>query len=100
VGLGDRGGSFPEQLSGGEQQRVAVARALVHGPELILADEPTGNLDDATGHEVLALLAGLVREEGRTLVMVTHSTEAAGYADAVLELRAGRLAPRAAGDAP
>jgi putative ABC transport system ATP-binding protein len=94
AGLGDRAGDFPHQLSGGEQQRVAVLRALVHEPGLILADEPTGNLDAANGGRILELLSGLTRERGQTLVMVTHSEEALPYADRVLELRDGRVAPR------
>jgi putative ABC transport system ATP-binding protein len=93
VGLADRERSFPDQLSGGEQQRVAVARALVHDPELILADEPTGNLDATTGRAVLVLLARLVREVGKTLLLATHSPEAVGFADGVLTLcEGGRLA--------
>jgi putative ABC transport system ATP-binding protein len=94
VGLADRGESFPDQLSGGEQQRVAIARALVHDPPLILADEPTGNLDDETGRGVLDLLARLVHGTGRTLVMVTHSSEAEAYADRCLVLADGRLRER------
>jgi putative ABC transport system ATP-binding protein len=91
VGLRDRWDTFPEKLSGGEQQRVALARALVHDPLLILADEPTGNLDEETGSQVLSLLARLVREQGRTLLMVTHSQEAASHADRVLRLTHGQL---------
>lgn len=91
VGLVDRWATFPEKLSGGEQQRVAIARALVHDPLLILADEPTGNLDEETGAQVMSLLAKLTREQGRTLLMVTHSTEAASYADRVLRLSHGQL---------
>ncbi len=94
VGLADRGESFPDQLSGGEQQRVAIARALVHDPPLILADEPTGNLDDETGRGVLDLLARLTHGTGRTLVMVTHSSEAEAYADRCLVLADGRLRER------
>lgn len=81
VGLAERENSAPEALSGGEQQRVALARALVHEPKIILADEPTGNLDRNTGREVLALLKGLVKEQGRTLIMATHSEEAAQLGD-------------------
>lgn len=91
VGLGDRGDSFPDRLSGGEQQRVALARALVHEPALILADEPTGNLDPATGRRVLDLLDTLVRAAGRTLLAVTHSRELARHADRVLRVEGGRL---------
>jgi putative ABC transport system ATP-binding protein len=91
VGLLDRWDTFPEKLSGGEQQRVALARALVHEPLLILADEPTGNLDEETGSQVLLLLAKLAREQGRTLLMVTHSQEAASHADRVLRLTHGQL---------
>ncbi|QKT04289.1 ABC transporter ATP-binding protein [Ectothiorhodospiraceae bacterium 2226] len=98
VGLAERGDSYPEELSGGEQQRVAVARALVHGPRLVLADEPTGNLDEATAREVLAMLAELPRAVGAGLLMVTHSVEAAAVADRTLHLREGRL--HADGTAP
>jgi putative ABC transport system ATP-binding protein len=91
VGLGDRARTFPDRLSGGEQQRVAVARALVHDPALLLADEPTGNLDGETAQRVLALLLGLGRERKKTLVAVTHSAEIARLADRVLALREGRL---------
>ena len=91
VGLLDRWNTFPEKLSGGEQQRVALARALVHDPLLILADEPTGNLDEETGSQVLALLTRLAREQDRTLLMVTHSQEAASHADRVLRLTHGQL---------
>jgi putative ABC transport system ATP-binding protein len=91
VGLEERGGTFPDRLSGGEQQRVALARALVHGPDLILADEPTGNLDPDTGGRVLDLLDELVRGDGRTLLAVTHSRELADRADRVLRLDHGRI---------
>ena len=97
VGLADRGASFPDRLSGGEQQRVAIARALVHDPALLLADEPTGNLDIETGRTVLDLLDRLVRQRGKTLVMVTHSPEVIGVADRVLTMRDGRLVERASG---
>lgn len=93
VGLEERGDAWPEQLSGGEQQRLAVARALIHEPELILADEPTGNLDIDNARAVVALLDGLCREAGRTLVMVTHSREVAGLADRLLTICGGRLVP-------
>jgi putative ABC transport system ATP-binding protein len=91
VGLGDRGPAFPEHLSGGEQQRVAVARALVHEPLLVLADEPTGNLDLDTGRQVLELLDRLTRRAGRTMVMATHSPEVVGLADRTFRLQDGRL---------
>jgi len=91
VGLPDRQKTYPENLSGGEQQRVAIARALVHDPLLVLADEPTGNLDDETGRQVLALLDRLTRQAGKNLILVTHSREAASYADRVLYLREGKL---------
>ena len=91
VGLLDRAATFPERLSGGEQQRVAVARALVHDPDLVLADEPTGNLDLDTGRQVLRLLDRLTRQAGKTLVMVTHASEVVGLADRVLRLQDGRL---------
>ena len=91
VGLDGRGAAFPDRLSGGEQQRVAIARALAHGPDLVLADEPTGNLDGATAARVLDLLTALARDEGRTLLVVTHDDALAARADAVLHLVDGRL---------
>ncbi len=91
VGLADRGDSFPDRLSGGEQQRVAIARALVHDPALVLADEPTGNLDADSARSVLDLLDGLARELGTTVVMVTHSREVVGLADRVFLAQHGRL---------
>jgi len=93
VGLADRAAAFPERLSGGEQQRVAVARALVHDPLLVLADEPTGNLDLETGRQVLELLDRLTRQAKKTMVMATHSREVVGLADRVLVIRDGRLVP-------
>ncbi len=84
---------LPGAMSGGEQQRVAIARALAHDPEVILADEPTGSLDLETGLQVLDLLDELVREQGKTLVMVTHSREVMGVADRLLEVRGGGLIP-------
>jgi putative ABC transport system ATP-binding protein len=94
VGLGGRGESYPERLSGGEQQRVAIARALVHDPALILADEPTGNLDAETATGVLDLLDTLAREAGRTVVMVTHSREVVGVADRIYAIQRGALVER------
>jgi putative ABC transport system ATP-binding protein len=94
VGLGDRGGSLPDRLSGGEQQRVAIARALVHEPSLVLADEPTGNLDAETAAGVLELLDGLARESGATVVMVTHSREVIGVADRIFTVERGHLVER------
>jgi putative ABC transport system ATP-binding protein len=91
VGLEGRADAFPDRLSGGEQQRVAVARALVHEPALVLADEPTGNLDPDTGARALDLLEELVREHGRTLLAVTHSRDLATRADRVLRVEHGRL---------
>lgn len=91
VGLGNRWDTFPDRLSGGEQQRVAIARALVHDPLLVLADEPTGNLDEETGKQVLLLLDNLTRQVGKNLILVTHSRENAIYADRVLYLRDGQL---------
>jgi putative ABC transport system ATP-binding protein len=91
VGLADRLKTFPDRLSGGEQQRVAIARALVHDPALVLADEPTGNLDEETGRQVLTLLDSLTRKSGKSLLMVTHSQEAASIADRVFRLREGKL---------
>ena len=91
VGLGDRGHHYPAQLSGGEQQRVAVARAFANRPRLLFADEPTGNLDAANGHNVVGLLAELNRELGTTIVLVTHEAELAARAERVLRLRDGAV---------
>jgi len=91
VGLADRGDSYPDVLSGGEQQRVAIARSIAHNPMLLLADEPTGNLDDATADIVLTLLEKLVRETGNTMIIATHSAAVAGRCDRVLELHSGKL---------
>ena len=91
VGLPDRADTFPDKLSGGEQQRVAIARALVHEPLLILADEPTGNLDGDTGASVLRLLLDLTRDAGRTLIMVTHSLDVVPLADRAFQLSDGQL---------
>ena len=92
VGLADRLAHDPARLSGGQRQRVAIARALVTRPALLLADEPTGNLDSATGAEILDVLCEQVAEEGTALMMVTHDLAAAGRAKQVLHLRDGRLA--------
>lgn len=92
VGLGARAPHRPAELSGGEQQRAALARALMNDPDLILADEPTGNLDSETGDQVLAHLFGLTRERGRTLVLVTHNDAVAGRCDRRLRLKDGCLA--------
>lgn len=91
VGLLDRWDTFPDKLSGGEQQRVALARALIHDPLLILADEPTGNLDEETGNQIMNLLTRLVREYHRTLLLVTHNQEAASHADRILRLSHGKI---------
>jgi putative ABC transport system ATP-binding protein len=92
VGLADRAESFPDRLSGGQQQRVAIARALVHDPMLVLADEPTGNLDEETGATIMNLLVRLTREAGKNLIMATHNIENAQRADRILQLREGKLA--------
>jgi putative ABC transport system ATP-binding protein len=97
VGLADRAATAPDRLSGGEQQRVAVARALVHDPLLVLADEPTGNLDSDTGEQILQLLTHLTGAAGRALLMVTHSREVAASADRVVRIQAGHLVDDATG---
>ena len=91
VGLQDRGHHYPSQLSGGEQQRVAIARALANNPPILLADEPTGNLDSATGHSVIELLLAVNRTRKTTLVLVTHDPELAAVADVAIALRDGRV---------
>ena len=93
VGLGHRADHYPQQMSGGEQQRVALARAVVTRPRVILADEPTGNLDEASGRAVVDLLFGLRDRTGATLVLVTHSTTLASRCDRVIRLNDGRIAP-------
>jgi putative ABC transport system ATP-binding protein len=92
VGLSPRAKHFPDRLSGGEQQRVAIARALVGEPRLILADEPTGNLDSATGNDVLALMSSMTHEHGAAAIVVTHDPIVAGFADRVVGMHDGRLA--------
>jgi putative ABC transport system ATP-binding protein len=94
VGLAGRQRSFPDRLSGGEQQRAALARALMQDPELVLADEPTGNLDEESAATVLALVERLLRPSGKTLVVVTHSPEWLALADRVLEVHEGHLVER------
>ncbi|PJF35984.1 MAG: ABC transporter ATP-binding protein [Candidatus Thermofonsia Clade 1 bacterium] len=91
VGLAHRADTYPDRLSGGEQQRVAIARALIHQPFLILADEPTGNLDEETGATVLRLLLELTRDEGKTLIMATHNPEIVPLADVVYHIHEGKL---------
>jgi putative ABC transport system ATP-binding protein len=91
VGLQDRASTFPDKLSGGEQQRIAIARALIHNPDIILADEPTGNLDYETGLQIIDLLDRVVKKKGKTMIMVTHSKDVMGLADKVFSLREGKL---------
>jgi len=98
VGLSDRLGHHPSQLSGGEMQRAAIARALIHAPALVVADEPTGNLDSETGARVLALLAELNRSAGVTLLLATHAAEIAAAADRVVHMRDGRIVRIAPGE--
>ncbi len=97
VGLADRSSHLPSELSGGEQQRVSIARAMLRSPELLLADEPTGNLDSRAGSQVLRLLREINRDEGHTVLMVTHDPSAAATADRVVFLRDGRVAGEIAG---
>jgi len=91
VGLGDRMDHLPSQLSGGQQQRVAIARSLINNPEVILGDEPTGNLDSKTGADVMALLQRMWEKEGKTVIMVTHDLKLAGYAKRVIQLKDGQV---------
>ncbi|WP_020395971.1 ABC transporter ATP-binding protein [Thiolinea disciformis] len=91
LGLGDQLQKYPHQLSGGQQQRVAIARALLHKPALVLADEPTGNLDEHSSEQVMALLSELVKQAGSALLMVTHSRQMASYLDQAYWLKAGSL---------
>jgi len=97
IGLGQRAASYPDTLSGGEQQRIAVARALVHEPSLVLADEPTGNLDENTGRDVLDLIDRLTRQSQRTVLIVTHDRELVARADRVFALERGELVERPRG---
>ena len=99
VGLAGREGAFPDRLSGGEQQRVAIARALVHDPLLVMADEPTGNLDAETGTQILDLLESLTRTLGKTLLIATHSREVVKRADEVWRIRDGKLVAETAVEA-
>jgi putative ABC transport system ATP-binding protein len=100
VGLKDRRGHRPDELSGGEQQRVAIARALLRSPDIILADEPTGNLDSRTGGEILDLLRRATEDYGQTVIMVTHDAHAAAYAERVTFLSDGRVAGEAKDPTP
>ena len=93
VGLADRAEHTPAELSGGQQQRVAIARAVVSAPRVLLADEPTGNLDTERSHLIMALLKDLNTRHGQTIVMVTHEAEMAAYASRLIEFRDGRLQP-------
>jgi len=93
VGLGERSGHRPMELSGGEQQRVAIARSLVNGPMLLLAAEPTGNLDSGHSHDVLALLRRFNTERGQTLVLVTHDADVGAVCDRIIHMRDGLIAP-------
>ena len=97
VGMAHRAKHSPAKLSGGEQQRVAITRALADDPDVILADEPTGNLDASTGEEVVSLLTDLVKKEGKSLMVVTHDERLASLADFVLHIRDGQLVPGEAG---
>jgi putative ABC transport system ATP-binding protein len=90
VGLANRANTYPDKLSGGEQQRIAIARALIHNPDIILADEPTGNLDYETGLQIVDLLDRVVKKKGKTMIMVTHSKDVIGLADKIYSLKEGR----------
>jgi ABC-type lipoprotein export system ATPase subunit len=91
VGLADLAHRMPHQLSGGQMQRVAIARAMVHSPRLLLADEPTGNLDSVTGNSILTLLRNICRDQNATIVMATHSPEAAAFVDTTIRMRDGQI---------
>ena len=99
MGLSERRHHYPSQLSGGEQQRVAIARALANDPPILLADEPTGNLDTATGHQVIELLLGINKSRKTTLILVTHDPELAAVADVTIALRDGRIVRNTAREA-
>ena len=99
VGLGDRMDHYPAQLSGGEQQRVAIARAVAPDPAILVADEPTGNLDESTGRSIVDLIFALRRERGATLVLVTHDLSLAALCDRTVRLRAGKIETQAQADA-
>jgi len=98
VGLSDRSNSYPDVLSGGEQQRVAIARALVHDPKIILADEPTGNLDYQTADKIVELLDNLVKKTGKTMIMATHSRDLSGLADKIIEFKGNNTLISTTGD--
>jgi len=91
VGLADRANTYPDKLSGGEQQRISIARALIHNPDIVLADEPTGNLDYETGLQIVDLLDRVVKKKRKTMIMVTHSKDVIGLADKIFSLKDGRL---------
>ena len=91
VGLADRADTYPDKLSGGERQRIAIARSLIHNPDIILADEPTGNLDHETGLQIIDLLDRVVKKKNKTMIMVTHSKDVIGLADRVLSLKSGKV---------
>ena len=91
VGLSDRSNHLPNSLSGGEQQRVAIARALINNPDIIFADEPTGNLDSKTGQEILTILRTLNTKDGKTVVMITHSEQAKKFASKIIHIHDGKV---------
>ena len=100
LGLSDRERNTPGQLSGGQQQRVAIARALINAPSLLLADEPTGNLDTRTSHEIMETLVSLNREQGVTIILVTHEADIAAFADRIVTMRDGRIVADERGEKP
>ena len=87
----DRADTYPDKLSGGEQQRISIARALIHNPDIILADEPTGNLDYETSLQIIDLLDRVVKKKGKTMIMVTHSKDVIGLADRIISLKEGKI---------